>query len=283
MNVTHDGGLKMLHKGDLGMVTILLNIYEHMKRDYDYALVVVGDPGDGKSRWALNLFETWYRVILKKEVTSDMISQVSQNYRGWVRNFKKLDQYDMNIFDESSRDLNSRDFNTRISKDLTKLFDVFRCKRFFSVIILPSFFRLNKALREERLRGLVWVNKRGHYKFFTRRGIRVLNAMNESRRIKNMWLARPFHQCTYPDYKGVMLEEYLKRKDDGVDEVLNEVLATVEDPEPTRNMVDLYKDDVQIMKQKGMTNRAIAKELEIGVGSVSRCLCAIRNEAQNSS
>jgi len=58
----------MLYPSDLTMVTIMLNIYEHMKKDYDYLLIVCGDTGTGKSRFVLNLFETWYRVILKRKL-----------------------------------------------------------------------------------------------------------------------------------------------------------------------------------------------------------------------
>ena len=270
----------MLYPSDLTMVTIMLNIYEHMKKDYDYLLIVCGDTGTGKSRFVLNLFETWYRVILKRKVTEEMISQISQNYSGWLREFKNIGEFDMNVFDESSRNLNSLNFMSRISKDINKLFDVCRCKKFFSVVILPKYFRLNKALREDRLRGLIWVNKRGNYKFYTKHDLVYLNGINENRKIKSMFVSRPFHQTRCPDYKGVLLEPYLKQKEEGVDEVIDEVIGNIPEEKEKRplTLVEKYKDKVKELKDMGYKRDQIAKDLYISTGSVSKCLRALTND-----
>jgi len=263
----------MLYKSDVRIVTILENIYAHMQDDYDYLLIIVGDTGSGKSRFALNLLETWYRVILQKPVTEDMISHINQDYKKWLLKFKDMGPFDMNIYDEGSRDLNSLNFMTRISKDINKLFDTCRSKRFFSVIILPTFFRLNKALREDRLRGLVWINKRGSYRFYTKVGIQYLNGYNEKRKIKNMWLARPFYTNTYPDYNGILLKKYIEQKDIGVDEVLDEVLGNLEETKISKpkSLVEAYKEKVGKMLNEGKTHKEISEKLKIGGSTINRC------------
>lgn len=265
----------MLYKCDTKIVTILQNIYAHMKDDYDYFLIISGDTGTGKSRFALDLLETWYRVILKQPVTEDMISHISQDYKKWLQKFGKMQPYDMNIYDEGSRDLNSLNFMTRISKDINKLFDTFRSKRFFSVVILPNYFRLNKSLREDRLRGLVWIPKRKVYRFYTKNRIKYLNGYNEKRRIKSMWLARPFHQYTFPDYKGILLKPYLEQKNSGVDEVLKEILGNLELDDKkggqAKTLVEIYKDRVDAMIKDGILQKQIIQKLNIGYSTLHRC------------
>lgn len=248
-----------------------------MQKDYDYLLLIAGDTGDGKSRFALQLFETWYRVILKKPVTEGMISQISQDYEGWLKSFRELKEYDMNVFDESARNLDSKSFMSRISKDLNKLFNVFRCKRFFSVVILPNYFRLNKELREDRIRGLVWVYKRGQYKLFTKTGIKYLNGYNDRRVIKSMHVARPFHVCHFPDYQGVLLPQYIIQKNKGVDEVLEEVLEELTiKKEGRQTLVGRFQDEVLERRKKGEHVHAIAQDLQISVGTVHKCMSFAR-------
>ena len=269
----------MLYKGDLGVITILQNVKAHMDMDYDFLLPIVGDTGAGKSRFALNLMETWYRVILKQPVTADMISHVSQDYGSWLKNFQNIKPYDINIYDECSRDLSSRDFMTRMSKDLNKLFDVCRSKRFFSIVILPNFFRLNKALREDRLRGLIWIPKRGSYKLYSKEGIKYLNGYNANRKIKSMHLARPFHSSCFPDYKGVMLENYIKQKDEGVDEVLAEVIGNLEPKINSRTTIaEIMKPKVQKLIKQGKNYKEIAKELNVSNGTVTRAVTLIHSD-----
>lgn len=242
-----------------------------MQEDYDYLLIIAGDAGDGKSRLALQLFETWYRVILKKPVTEDMIFQVNQDYRKWLQAFKKMMPYDMNIFDEGARSLDSKASLTRVSRDLNKLYNVFRCKRFFTVVIMPKYFRLNKELREDRLRGLVWVHKRGAYKLFTKEGIKYLNGYNERRVIKSMFVARPFHCNTFPDYHGVLLKKYLAQKEKGVDEVLDSVIWSSE-VRLNRTLVQKFSGEVTAMVKKGKKESEIIEKLGISKGTLHRCL-----------
>lgn len=258
------------------MITLLIDVYEHMKKDYDFMMVITGDTGTGKSHFALNLFETWYRCILKKPVTKDMVKQISQNYQGWLKSFSEIGEYDMNIFDESARDLNSIDFATRISKDINKLFDVCRCKKFFSVVILPNFFRLNKALREDRIRGLVWVYKRGQYMVFSKEDLKYLNGYNERRKIKSMRVARPSFCASFPGYKGVLLKDYEERKMSGVDEVLEEVMGSISKTKKT--LTEEYQDEVNELIDAGKTYAQIRKELSIGSYIITQCRLAKREK-----
>lgn len=259
----------MFYKHDAMIVTILMNVYEHLKDDWDYLLVIVGDTGTGKSRFALQLLETWIKLILKKKVTKETAKFLASNYKDWMDNFDEMKAFDMNINDEGSVTLDSKDFMTRISKDLTKMFNIFRAKKYFSVIVLPSFFDLNKYFREKRLRGLIWVDKRGHYKFYTKVGIQYLNAYNERAVIKSMFRAKPFHQSSFPDYKGVMLKPYEEQKAKTMNELIKSVKDSINGEEKT-SIVSVYYDEVVKLLNKGFTHKKIMDELGIGGSTINK-------------
>jgi len=267
----------MLNKSD-PFIAILWNIHAHLKADYDYPLVIVGDTGTGKSMLALQIFETWYRCILKKPVTKDMISQINTDKQKWARKFKDLDPFDINIFDEGATGFESRQHMEKFTKSLTKLYNVFRAKRIFSIIILPSFFYLNKYFREQRLRGLIYVNRRGSYLYFSKTGIKYLNGYNAKRRVKSMYVAYPFNRTTFPDYKGVLRAEYDKMKFAGVEKIIDEVIAENEKSPNKVNLVKLYKEKVKKLQEKGKRWDEIKDELHISKNAVYRCFQEIEKE-----
>tara|TARA_Y100000310_G_C20579346_1_gene762161 strand:- start:278 stop:1081 length:804 start_codon:yes stop_codon:yes gene_type:complete len=259
----------MFNKSDSIMALILMNIHQHLKDNYDYCLVVVADTGLGKSMFCLHLLETWNKLVLNKEIVPKDIRSVNTDFHKFLTRFKTMNAYDMNIFDEGVTGLDSKDHMKRLSKDITKLFNVFRSKRFFTVIVLPSFWGLNKYFRETRLRGLVWINKRGEYKFYTKEGIKWLNANNERRYMKSMELAYPFHWKSFPDYTGILKEPYDQMKNEGVDTVLQEVL---QENQKKVSLVDVYKDQVVALVRQGKTHKQIRDQLGISGSTLTRCL-----------
>ena len=253
---------------DKSLLLLLHNVYSHLKLNYDFLMVIVGDTGSGKSMFGLHLLEMWYKIVLQKgSVDPELIKNVNTDYKKWVRRFKDLDAYDMNIYDEGATALDSKDAMSKLSKDLSKLFNVFRSKRFFSVIILPSFFNLNKYFRENRLRCVVWVDKRGRAKFFDKKyGVKYLNAYNERRPVKDMNRARPFLIVNFPDYKGILREPYEKMKDQGVDDILDEVIERTSTVDFTKDFNEIALEKVRRSREKGKTFKKISEELGISIG-----------------
>jgi len=265
----------MFYKHDTSIITILLNVYEHLKKNYDYLLIIVGDTGTGKSHLGLQLLETWNQLILKKSVTKETAQYMASDYKVWLRNFNDLQQYEMNIYDEGATSLDSKDFMTKLSRDLSKLFNVFRAKKFFSVIILPSYFDLNKYFREKRLRGLIWVDKRGHYKFYTKIGINFLNAYNEKSNFKSMYRAHPVHESLFPEYNGCMLRPYEKEKEKTINGVLNDIIDSIETPDKLDKLKTQLNDKILEMLNKGETYKNIQNALRVNSNKVSE----VKNEA----
>ena len=278
----------MFHKYDRKIITFLLIIFEHMKKEYDFPVVITGVPGTGKSHFGLQLLDTWYRVILRKKVTASNVSQVNQIYRKFIKTFKNIEEYDMNIFDEGSTSLGSTDFMTKVSKDMNKLADVFRCKRFFWVIVLPNYFRLNKALREDRIRAVIWIDKRAHYKIISKYGLKYLNGFNDRRKIKSMNVAYPILQYHWPEYKGPMLKPYQDQKMEGVDDVYESILNNIETENMPKNLSELLYPKMKKLYVKGEdgkfpTVRAMAKQLEVSNDTIHRMKTRIQLEKAHES
>lgn len=272
----------MFRRSDTMVYTILYNVYEHLKQDWDYCLVICGDTGTGKSHWALHLLEMWYTMILKQPFGLDRGSQVTEDYAHWVKRFKELGAYDMNIFDEAARGLESRQHMEKVSKDLTLLFNVFRKKKFFSVLIIPSFFYLSKYFREFRIRGLVWVPRRGEYRFYTKEQIKMINGINEKKNIKSLKVVRPFHIGGYSAYDGILLKDYEKQSMIGVDKMLDDVIQSNEFKKVSGlNLSHAYFGDVKKLRDKGLTQDEIKDKLGISKGTVNR-LCVQIKHLENS-
>lgn len=259
----------MFYKDDTRILTLLLNIYSHLKKEWDYVLVICGYPGTGKSKLGLNLIDTWNELILNKPVSEKTAIQMASDYRVWLKNFKTLEKYDINVYDEGGTSLDNKSWMNKLSKAIVSLFRVFRKKSFLSVIIIDDFFSLNKYVREKRVRGIIWVNKRGHYHFYTQNDIKYLNAFNERRLIKSMEVVRSFHSRQFPDYQGVMLEQYDKNKDEVVNQELDRAIGESE-PKP----IPLYlqiKDKVKYMRDKeNKTFSEIAKELSTTAPTIQK-------------
>jgi len=224
----------MFYKSDWPMWNLLRVIKIGLDKKFDFVLVVAGDTGTGKSNWGLQLAESWQKFI-GKPVNAKLIEQISVDKLRWLKKFKELEALDINVFDEGAAGLGSKQFMEKFSKTLEELFQVVRYKRFFTVIIVPNFFRLNKFFREDRLRGLLYVTKRGQYKYFTRKRVLELCQKNYGLKVKSMDNVRPAFRGRFPEYKGKLLDAYDDMKDEGVNNILDRVIADNTDKDGVKN------------------------------------------------
>jgi len=187
------------------IITLMENIYYHMKeKNYDYPVVICGEPGSGKSMFSLHFYELWYRVILKQRVTPEHIKNINAERMEWLRNFKTLSEFDINIDDEAADGFSSKESMTRFGRDIEKLYKINRKKKFLTPLIVLDFFELPPFFRK-RARGVFWVYKQGRFKYYSKTGIKYLNAYNSSyNKIKSMEVARPLFTGIFPDYRGTL-------------------------------------------------------------------------------
>lgn len=263
----------MFQKNDTEIMIFLFNIYEHLKEDYDMVLIVSGLTGTGKTDWSMDLLETWYRVILQKPFDESYIANISDDVVKWVERFKHLDKFDLNIFDEGATALDSKDWQEKFSRALVKMYNVCRKKNFFSVIIHPNYFKVNKDFREDRLRATVFIRKRGEYQWFSKEGVKWLNINNDGKAYKTMDRAFPIHESTFPKYNGVLRSAYKKTSDEGVNRIIDETVIELK-TQKNKNipLTELLREDVVRMRREGKTHREIARELDASKATVTKIL-----------
>jgi len=226
--------LKMFYPSDWAMWQTLISIKKGLENNYDMVLLVAGDTGTGKSNLNLHLVESWQKLI-GKPIDDDLILQINVDKIKWLNEFKKIHGLDINTFDEGAAGLGSKQSMETFSKSLEMLFQVVRYKRFFTVIIVPNFFRLNKFFREDRIRGLIYINKRGEYAYHTRERIIKLCFLNSRLLIKNMNLVTPAFRGRFPEYKGILSKAYDDMKEEGVNKILDEVIYINTDKNEEKN------------------------------------------------
>lgn len=257
------------------LVWTLMNIRYHIETEkYDYPLVICGDTGTGKSMLNLHIIELWYRVILDRDWNVDRINHLKNTRKDWIRNFQILEPLDINANDEGADGITSKESMTRFGKDLQKLYMVFRKKFFFTIILIPDFFDLPLYFRK-RIRGVIWVKRRGIFRFYTQLGIKWLNALNESKDFKSMDRARFLFEGTFPDYVGLLRKPYDDFAQDSPNKILNEMLSDIEDNEGSS--VDANFEEVKKLIEEGVTAKDIAHDLGISTHTISKVRKRMKN------
>lgn len=248
-------------------LSFLKIVHHHLdKLDYDYPLIIVGDTGNGKSMLALHIYELYMKTLQKKPLN---IRDISVDRFLWVQNFQNLSRADCNIFDEGATGLYSKDSMNKFAKTLEKLYQVFRKKNFFSIILIPDFFMITKFFRDHRARGLIWVNKRGEFKFYSKRSIKYINAFNENKVHKRLNCVRATFTGSFPDYRGVLREPYDSMAQASVTKILNEVVDEF-DPNQTKKKESERDAIINRMSDKGRSHQYIADELGLSRSRISQ-------------
>jgi len=221
----------MLYRSDK-LRSFLYEIFVNLKDDYDFTMVICGDTGTGKSMLALSLLEEWYVNILKQKLTLDHARLMTSDIELWKKNYVDLEKFGMNIFDEAAVGLGSKQHMSKLTQEIEQLFNIFRCENYFNVLIIPSFFYLNKYFRDNRVRGLIWVDKRGQYKYYTKNQIEYINAVNQSKRLKRVNVVPAFHRNRFPDNSGILKQAYKDNKAAFVRQFKNKFLEDNKEKKP---------------------------------------------------
>lgn len=269
----------MQHNPEL--VSMMYNIYYHMKqKNFDYPFVITGDPGLGKSMFSLHFYELWYRVILMREIDNKDMKNINSERILWLRNFKTLSAYEINLNDEGADGLSSDEAMTRFGRDIKKLYKINRKKKFLTPIIVLDYFELPPFFRK-RVRGCFWINKQGEYKYYSREGLRYLGLKNQiGNPIKSMQLAYPFITGNYPDYFGILREDYDEKSQYSADRILDEMINQNETETKinSKNLVNVATPRVKDFLSQGFNKEEIVSKLRIEKSVVTRIMNNIRAE-----
>jgi len=130
-----------------------LTIYEKdvTKRDDDCCMVVDGGEGGGKSTLAGQIAKR-----VDKTYNLDRCVFTPDQLFHAIKNAKKFQAI---VFDEAFGYLNSRQAMSKFNRDIIKVLAEMRFKNLFLIIVLPSFFELDRYPAIHRSRCLVHIYK----------------------------------------------------------------------------------------------------------------------------
>ena len=243
------------------LVTVLNNIYDGMKNDsYDCPFIISGNTGNGKSMLLLHIIELWYKVILKQKLSVTHIKHVQNTREGWIKNFKEIEAFDIGANDEGTNALMSKETMQRFNVMLNKLYNVFRKKLFFTIILIPDYFELPLWFRK-RVRGCIEVDKRGQFRYYTQTDLYYVNSLNENKLLKTMRRAKPHFSGIFPDYTGILRDPYDNMASISSDTIIDELITDTK--VSNANSVNIYYDRVVSSIKDGRTQVQICKELHI--------------------
>jgi len=272
----------MLYRSDTGTTNLLLNIEAHLEKEWDFFLVICGVTGAGKSIFMLNLLEHWYRIIKKRAVTEKDLNKITGDIVEWCENLSKLEDYDINIYDEGLLSMDTKDHMSRIQREVKKIFNTVRSsKKLFNVILVQDWFSLTKYFREHRASSLIHVYKRGEFRLYTKQGLKYLNGFNERRNVKSMTVAYPFHVIGFPDYKGILRTPYYDYINQLKQDEIKKSMEIIRESQTTTSLNDLIYDQVKSeLKIFGGTKSfdELKNELGVSKGTINNVAATIKGE-----
>lgn len=137
-----------------------------MKRDKDVVFGVDGKEGSGKSKFA-DIIGSYASTQLKTEYDLSCICTKPLEFRDKIKSAKKNQVV---IYDEAHRGMASRRTLSEINSILIDLMMEMRQKNLFVIIVLPTFFMLDRYVALYRLKGLFHIyerhGKRGFWVYF---------------------------------------------------------------------------------------------------------------------
>lgn len=129
------------------------------KRDEDYVVLIDGYEGTGKSTLAQQIGR-----YLDNSLNLDKVCMTADEFKQRIINAKR---FDCIIYDEAVMGLSSSDSITRIGRLLKSMMMQMRQKNLYVIIIIPTFFELNKYAVLSRAKGLFRTYKnKGRKGFF---------------------------------------------------------------------------------------------------------------------
>jgi len=164
-------------------------------KDRDWVLIVDGSEGSGKSVLAMQI-----GAVLDDNFCLSKITFTASQFRKAVVGAKKGECI---IFDEAFRGLSSRSSLSEVNRMMVTLMMEMRQKNLFVIIVMPTFFMLDKYAALFRAKGLfhVYTNKgkRGFWTFFNKSKKKVLYI-----------LGKKLYNYSNPKstFKGRFLEKY---------------------------------------------------------------------------
>jgi len=178
------------------------------KKDRDYVFVIDGEEGSGKSVLALQ--------IGKYLSPTFNIDDVCFNADQFIERLKTASKYSCIILDEAYNSANSRSALTEVNRSLVGVATEMRQRNLFVIIVIPSFFDLDKYFALWRCRCLIHVyfakgGSRGQYVIFPKSKKKYLYLTGK--KFYDYSKPRsPYPPCSFRNYYTIDEIDYRKKK-----------------------------------------------------------------------
>jgi GTPase SAR1 family protein len=246
--------------------------YDKHKQEWDTVIAIVGESGVGKSNLALHMIEHWVTKLYGKVEPSD-VKHMCLTKKQFTDDLADCKPFEITAFDEAG-ELSSRSSLTKFNKDIMIAYQVIRADRIFTILCLPDLFYLDRFFSASRLKALFYVYQRGRVAIFDRTKLRLILGLNYNRINKNYFVVRPTGVDSFPIYKGVMLEEYKKRKEQKTKEAREGLKS--DDTGDIKNCIACKN-----LNDNGMTGKEIAKMFNVSQKTVWNWIRYAKDNAES--
>lgn len=177
-------------------------------KDRDYVMVIDGEEGSGKS--------VLTQQIAKKLDPNFNIDNICFNADQFIARLKTASKYSCIVLDEAFSAANSRSALTEVNRSMIGVATEMRQRNLFVLIVIPSFFDLDKYFALWRCRALfhVYFNKdgsRGSYIIFPKNKKKYLYLAGK-KFYNYSKPASPYPVCRFDNHYTVDEMEYRKKK-----------------------------------------------------------------------
>jgi hypothetical protein len=267
-----DGYLK--NKLDLGRKLI--------KKGWDLPILIDGLERSGKSTLGMTIgFYLSDGTLNQKNFVSglnDCAIRIKEAQKGEVL-----------ILDEGSLVFNSKDAMVTAQKQLLKILDVVGQKNLILIIILPSFFDLNKQVAIRRSRFLIHVYpdrdfNRGQFAYWSEKRKKALYILGKQN-FGSYLTPKPNFRGSFTDFKPEWYEEYIKIKNKSLEEALDfGVKQTIADEKTiqAKLILNFKKNNPNIpnsaiAKGFGISERVLYRRLKLSATSETASVTSSSN------
>lgn len=123
------------------------DMHRNVQQQFDNVVVIHGPEGSGKSNLA-------YQICKAYDPNFDVAAQYVYNYEDFIRKISTDNDHAVYWMDEASNMVNNRDWNTDSNKSIVNILEMFRSRGWTLVMCIPHAERLDKYIRENRIRYL---------------------------------------------------------------------------------------------------------------------------------